>query len=69
MLDGWHTVAGYKVYVEDGQIHRGILNPGWNERSGYVYRWSRNLRCWVNEPRISVDAFRAGVRRGTVTLQ
>ena len=69
MTNGWHMIAGYKVLVENGQISRGIINPGWNERTGYVYRANRTLKCWVNEPRISVDAFRAGVRRGTITLQ
>ena len=69
MLDGWHIVAGYTVYVEDGKISWGIINPGWNERTGYVYRASRTLNCWVNEPWVTVEAFRAGVRRGTITLQ
>lgn len=68
-LTGWHIVAGYKVYVEDGKIVRGIVNPGWNERTGYVYRASRTLKCWVKESGVTVAAFRAGVRRGTITLR
>lgn len=69
MKDGWHTIEGFKVLVEDGKIHRGIINPGWNERTGYVYRKNRQLGCWASEGTISVEAFRAGVRRGTIILQ
>lgn len=69
MKNGWHTIAGYKVLVENGKIRRGILNPGWNERPGYIYREDRKNGCWTSEDAISADAFRAGVRRGTIDLK
>lgn len=69
MKDGRHIIMGRTVIVEDGMIVRGIKNPGWNETVGYVYRLDRKLRCWTSEGKITVAAFRAGVRRGTVDLK
>ena len=63
--NGWHKIAGYTVHVEDGKVKWGI-----RDHSGgavYPYRWSDKLRCWVNES-MTVDAFRAGVRRGTIAM-
>ena len=63
--NGWHEIAGYTVHVEDGKVKWGI-----QDHSGavvYPYHWSDNLRCWVSES-MTVDAFRAGVRRETIAM-
>ena len=67
MKDGWHTIAGYKVYVEDGKIKRGITDDG--EKPIYVYRWNKKLECWTAEGDITQAAFQAGVRRETITMK
>lgn len=65
--DGWHKIAGYEVYMEDGYIVRGMTGNGAKQRTTYVYRASRN-EGWDLEERIKPDAFRAGVKRGTVKM-
>lgn len=67
MKDGWHIAAGYEVYVEDGKILRGVLGKGNSRRTAYPYRSGEN--CWTECIGITVDAFRAGARRGTVKLR
>lgn len=66
--DGWHVVSGYEVFVESGNILRGILyDPFGSPLTAYVYRRCRDgslSRC----SSISVSAFRSAVRRGTVDL-
>jgi len=67
--DGWHQICGYTVLVEGGMIVRGIIGDGLNQVPAYVYRLDRNGHGWNNEGKITVDAFRAGVRRGTIELK
>ena len=66
--DGWHKIAGYTIYVESGRVMRGVRGPAWSPVPSYPYRWSRKLNCWCNES-MTVDAFRAGVRYGTITMK
>lgn len=66
--DGWHKIAGHTIYVEDGMVKRGICGPSWSPVPCYPYRWSRKLHCWCNE-NMTVDAFRAGIRYGTVAMK
>ena len=61
--DGWHKIAGYTVWVENGFITRGKHD----NRPVYVYRACRT-GGWDNEERITPDAFRAGVNRGTIKM-
>ena len=74
MKDGWHTIAGYEVYVEDGQIIRGIkYDQNGGQLSAHVYRQDRarsGRACglWTSEEKITPDAFRSGVWRGTICL-
>lgn len=63
--DGWHSICGYDVYVEDGFILRGVKDNG--QLPSYVYRACR-YGGWGKEERISIEAFRAGVRRGTIIM-
>ena len=66
MKDGWHIAAGYRVYVEDGKVLRGILGEGDFQRSAYPYRWDGNV--WTECTGITIHAFRAGVKRETMIL-
>lgn len=69
MKDGWHTISGYEVYVEDGFIRRGIkYDQNGGVLPAFVYRWDRTLKCWNSEEKISPDAFRAGVRRESIRM-
>lgn len=64
--DGWHTIAGESVYVENGRIVRGTKNN--DTLPAYVYRWDRGAGCWIKKGSISPAAFRAGIKRGTIQL-
>lgn len=67
--DGWHTISGYRVYIEDGYITRGITDDGQDRL--YVYRACPSLYRfdeWDRVYHITPDAFRAGVRRGTIDM-
>lgn len=66
--DGWHKLCGYDVYVEDGCVVRGVSDD-WKQglRTTWVYRTSRH-GDFVFAGKVTVDAFRAGVRRGTIIM-
>lgn len=64
--DGWHMIKGYRVYVKDGRVLRGVSSQDWQQRATWPYRAGRS--CWTNVSGITVDAFRSGVRRGTITM-
>lgn len=64
MKDGWHVIAGHDVYVEDGKVLRGLSTD--KQRTVYPYRAVRD--GWNNDSGLSVGAFRAGVRRGSVVM-
>ncbi len=65
MKDGYHKICGYDVYVENDKVIRGtkanVTLPA------YVYR-SCKTGGWDREYNISVSAFRAGIRRGTINM-
>ncbi len=65
MRDGWHKICGYDVYVENDKVLRGTKYNG--QLPSCVYR-SCKSGGWDREYKISVDAFRAGVRRGTIKM-
>lgn len=66
MKDGWHTIAGKSVYVENERIIRGMKNN--DTLTAYVYRWDRSTNAWIKEDSITPAAFRAGLKRGTIQL-
>lgn len=63
--DGWHKLYGYDVYVKDGKFTRAIDKDG---DFVYPYEWDWKMLCWIGIRRISLDTFRAGVRRGVMKL-
>lgn len=71
--DGWHVFYGVEVYVENGKVLRGVVWDGpLTERPVYPYRYEKNIYyptgAWVNTYGVSVDAYRAGWRRGTIRM-
>lgn len=65
-LDGWHKIKGYDVYIEGGRIIRGLSADG--QKTTYPYRKCRS-GGWDNVSGISINAFRAGWRRGTIDMK
>lgn len=73
--DGWHVILGYEVYVENGLVIRGIKeDSNGSPVTAYPYRaqmkkcyYGQFISGWYQED-MSVDAFRAGVKRGTISL-
>lgn len=67
--DGWHTICGYTVYVRDGKVMRAVKKDIYGSVvPASVYRGERH-GGWENENGWNtVDAFRAGVKRGTITV-
>lgn len=64
--DGWHEIAGYIVFVENDKILRGLTAD--EQRTTWCYRYNRRDGGWDAEDNITVGAFRAGVRRGTIKM-
>ncbi len=62
--NGWHDIAGYRVWVEDGRVLRGLNLDG--DKTTYPYRW--NGDGWTNDAGLTVNAFRAGVKRDTIKM-
>lgn len=69
VYDGWHTIQGFEIYVEDDKVKRGISGDGVTAKPTYPYRYNKQMNCWVNCSGLSVSAFKSGVRRGTVTMK
>ncbi len=63
--DGWHTISGYHVHIENGRIDRGMTAD--KQRTTYIYRHSKT-NGYDKEDSITIDAFRSGVRRGTIIM-
>ena len=63
MKNGWHTLAGNRVFVADNRVVRGILDG----YAVYPYRWTSKYSTWCKEY-MSPAAFSAGVRRGSVQM-
>lgn len=65
MKDGWHKICGYDVYVENDRVLRGTKANG--TLPAYVYR-SCKTGGWYSNGGITVNAFRSGVRRGSIRM-
>ena len=67
--DGWHFIKGFDVYVEDGYIMRcKKLDRNGSDVPASVYRWNRKYSSWSKEGLITIENFRSGFRRGTITI-
>lgn len=68
MKDGWHTILGYDVYVENNKVLRGTLGEGSTYRTAYPYKWNKTHRCWIKNTGVSVNSFRNGVKRESIVM-
>lgn len=68
MKDGWHTILGYEVYVENNKVLRGTLGEGVTYRPAYPYRWDRTSNCWIQTIKMNINTFRNGINRETVKM-
>ena len=67
-IGGWKIAGGDDVYIEDGKVLRGIkLDHNGYQVTAYPYRQSKS-GGWDLISGISLAAFRAGIRRGTMKL-
>lgn len=66
MKDGWHVMAGYQVFVEDGKVIRGIANG----EPVYPYRRIEFQveRSGTLDTSMSPSALRACINRGTAMM-
>lgn len=68
MKDGWHTICGWRVLVDNNRIAMGTSGTDIKQKPIYPYRWSKTENCWVNIAPVSVAAFRTGIKRGTIQM-
>lgn len=70
MKDGWHTILGREVLVENGYVVRGVKRSttGVGKVPAYVYWWYPKMKVWNSVKKVTPAAFRAGVTRGTYDL-
>jgi hypothetical protein len=64
---GWHTIAGYTCWVEDGTVRRAILGEGNDQTTGYPYRRTGDGSWTSATP--TPDTLRAGLARGTYAIK
>ncbi len=66
--DGWHSVYGMTVLVEDGRIRYGVGGTGLKYHTTHPYQ-SNGHTGWYNITGVTLEAFRSGVRRGTMDMK
>lgn len=64
--DGWHKVAGFDVYVENGRILRGIKYDAGQPLTAYCYHSSKHGGLDHYNP--TPDRFRRDVKAKKATL-
>lgn len=69
--DGWYTVAGYEVYVENNKVVKGVKKScsGVGEVPAYPYVAAKDGGWNLASRELSLEAFRARVKRGTADLK
>ena len=69
MTDGWHSLGGYMVYVEKDRVLRGVIGEYLGTKTAYPHRRDkRRKNLWDCCAGLTCNAFKAGVRRGTIKL-
>lgn len=67
--DGWHTCYGYRIYTEGNKVLRGVEGEYLGTHTVYPYRRDRNHRnLWDCIAGCTYQAFKAGVKRGTIKM-
>lgn len=66
MKNGWHTVKGIEVYVEDGKVVRGLAGGV----ATYPYEYLKEYNSYTNiSGELTLSAFRGRLERGTVIMK
>lgn len=63
--DGWHRIAGYDVYIENGYIKRGKTDDG--QRPLWPYRAGK-YGGWDLDQYMTPDNFRRKHREGSAAM-
>ena len=69
IADGWHKVYNYDVMIEDGTVSHATDEAC--TRTLYPYRltlWGGMNRIYKEE-KLTLNALRSGIRRGTIVLR
>lgn len=68
--DGWHTMCGYDVYIEDGLVVRATCGEGVRYHVVYPYQYMQGWHCWTNVSRmVRAETFRRGLYSGRYCFQ
>ena len=66
--DGWHTICGNRILVQDGFIRYGVEGEGFAFRMSYACRYLKHIG-WVRTVNLTPAAFRSGIKRGTIKMK
>lgn len=58
--DGWTTINGQDVLIENGLIVRGTTGEGTSYRPVYPYKYNKSLDSWVKQDGITPDDLLSG---------
>lgn len=69
MKDGWHTLAGIEVYVEDGFVVRGVTKDlsGLGERT--IYPYEKSKYGGLDKCKVPVSIFTRRIKNETVFMR
>lgn len=69
MKDGWHTIQGYNVYIENDRVLGGVKGYGTLKASPtHPYKTIRGMIGWHNCTGVKVSTFSKGVARGNYRM-
>ena len=69
VMDGWHDVKEYSLYVEDGRVLRATKPDPQSFSGGYlpaqIYVWDARNHVWTNAKGVKYSTARNGIYKGT----
>lgn len=64
-MDGWHTIGGYDVRVEDGYVMNAVKTVNGGEVPAAPYCYVPKYHCWVDVyGQVKAETFRRGMYEG-----
>lgn len=64
--DGWHTIKGNTLYVENGRVRRAVAyDHNGSKVPAQLYYWSDKNRAWMNAQGTLFSTACSGIYRGT----
>ena len=67
--DGWHKVGDCRVLVENRVIVKCLMqNETGNWTPHHIVRWNSQTKQFQRTGYVTLAAFRAGARRGTIAV-